>query len=78
MISSCFCTAPHRRVLPFDKTKRSLLKYVGLLGEYFMTYFQSEIPMAAIPMAPLLIVSEENSGGVVSSLPRVAAFELFA
>lgn len=42
-----------RHVWPFDKTKRSLLKYLGLLGEYFMAYFQSETPMAAIPMAPI-------------------------
>lgn len=39
--------------IPFDKTKRSRLKYEGLLGEYFIAYFHKLTPIAAIPMAPL-------------------------
>ena len=40
-------------VSPLESTNRSLLKYFGLPGEYFMAYFHKETPIAAIDIAPL-------------------------
>jgi hypothetical protein len=37
---------------PFDSTKRSRLKKFGFSGAYFIAYFHSATPIAAIPMAP--------------------------
>lgn len=41
-----------RHVCPFDSTRRSLLNQLGSLGEYFMMYRHSAMPMAIIPIAP--------------------------
>ncbi len=43
---------------PFERINRSRLKKSGVCGEYTITYFQRATPMAAMPIAPLFLMSD--------------------
>lgn len=50
-ISSCLDNLLHS-CSPFESTNLSLLNQSGVCGAYFIVYFQSATPNAAMPIAP--------------------------